>query len=142
MHDTFRSRVIFLVHLFCWKAGAVGGSGAETAAGASGGARAGGRAYGWAAGWAWLGAWSLELRDFTSRRQQDLSFESAPTPPSAGFNVTFEDLTLDTAAGAPLIIVRLTAGIDWGLYSPGITQPQGDLGPCDVALGLGPEESR
>ena len=38
-----------------------------------------------------------------------LLFESAPTPPSAGFNVTFEDLTLDTAAGAPLIFARLTA---------------------------------
>ena len=30
-------------------------------------------------------------------------------PPSAGFNVTFEDLTLYTAAGAPLIFARLTA---------------------------------
>ena len=38
-----------------------------------------------------------------------LSFESAPAPPSAGFNVTFEDLMLDTAAGAPLIFARLTA---------------------------------
>ena len=37
-----------------------------------------------------------------------LLFESAPAPPSAGFNVTFEDLTLDTAAGAPLIFARLT----------------------------------
>ena len=41
------------------------------------------------------GAWSLELRNFTSRRQQDLSFESAPTPPSAGFNVAFEDPVLN-----------------------------------------------
>jgi len=31
----------------------------------------------------------LEPRNFTGRRQQDLSFKSAPTP-SAGFNVTFE----------------------------------------------------
>ena len=38
-----------------------------------------------------------------------LLFESAPAPPFAGFNVTFEDLTLDTAAGAPLIFARLTA---------------------------------
>ena len=38
-----------------------------------------------------------------------LLFESAPAPPSAGFNVTFEDLTLYTAAGAPLIFARLTA---------------------------------
>ena len=38
-----------------------------------------------------------------------LLFESAPAPPSAGFNVTFEDWTLDTAAGAPLIFARLTA---------------------------------
>ena len=38
-----------------------------------------------------LGAWGLELKKFTSRRQQGLSFKSAPTPPSAGFNVTFED---------------------------------------------------
>ena len=35
--------------------------------------------------------------------------ESAPAPPSAGFNVTFEDSALDTAAGAPLIFARLTA---------------------------------
>ena len=33
-----------------------------------------------------------------------LLFESAPTPPSAGFNLAFGDFTLDTAAGAPLII--------------------------------------
>ena len=32
-----------------------------------------------------------------------------PPRPSASFNVTFEDLTLDTAAGAPLIFARLTA---------------------------------
>ena len=38
-----------------------------------------------------------------------LLFESAPAPPSAGFIVTFEDLTLYTAAGAPLIFARLTA---------------------------------
>ena len=30
-------------------------------------------------------------------------------PPSAGFNVTFEDLMLNTSAGAPLIFARLTA---------------------------------
>ena len=29
-----------------------------------------------------------------------------------------------------------------GLYSPGITQPQVDLGPCDLVLDLGPEESK
>ena len=38
------------------------------------------------------------------------------TPPSAGFNVTFEDLTLDTAAGAPLIFARLTA-VKTGAYT-------------------------
>ena len=38
-----------------------------------------------------------------------LLFESAPAPPSAGFNVTVEDWTLDTAAGAPLIFAQLTA---------------------------------
>ena len=38
-----------------------------------------------------------------------LLFESAPAPPSAGFNVTFEDWTLDTAAGAPPIFARLAA---------------------------------
>ena len=52
------------------------------------------------------GAWSLELgakRFHEQRTTGPLLFESAPAPPSAGFNVTFEDLTLDTAAGAPLI---------------------------------------
>ena len=38
-----------------------------------------------------------------------LLFESAPAPPSAGFNVTFEDWALNTAAEAPLIFARLTA---------------------------------
>ena len=57
-------------------------------------------------------SWSLELgaKKFHEQRTAGpLLFESAPTPPSAGFNVTFEDLTLDTAAGAPLIFARLTA---------------------------------
>ena len=66
------------------------------------------------------GAWSLELRNFTSRRQQDLSFESAPTPPSAGFNVTFEDLMLNTAAGAPPIFARLAAVKSRELKAPEI----------------------
>ena len=55
---------------------------------------------------------SLELgaKKFHEQRTTGpLLFESAPAPPSAGFNVTFEDLTLDTAAGAPLIFARLTA---------------------------------
>ena len=39
-----------------------------------------------------------------------LLIESAPAPPSAGFNVAFEDLMLNTVAGAPLIFARL-----WGL---------------------------
>ena len=52
----------------------------------------------------------MELRNFTGKGQQDLSYLRAhPPAPSAGFNVTFEDLTLDTAAGAPLIFARLTA---------------------------------
>ena len=45
-----------------------------------------------------------------------LLFESAPATPSAGYNVAFEDLALDTAAGAPLIFARLTAyrlGLIW-----------------------------
>ena len=50
----------------------------------------------------WRRGGSFELRNFTSRRQQDLSFKSAPTPPFAGFNVSFEDLMLNTSAGAPL----------------------------------------
>ena len=57
-------------------------------------------------------SWSLELgaKKFHEQRTTGpLLFESAPAPPSAGFNVTFEDLTLDTAAGAPLIFARLTA---------------------------------
>ena len=46
----------------------------------------------------------------TKVKVKDLSYLRAhPPPPSAGFNVTFEDLTLDTAAGAPLIFARLTA---------------------------------
>ena len=55
---------------------------------------------------------SLELgaKKFHEQRTTGpLLFESAPAPPSAGFNVTFEDLTLYTAAGAPLIFARLTA---------------------------------
>ena len=32
-------------------------------------------------------SWSLELRNFTSKGQQDLSLKSAPAPPFAGFNV-------------------------------------------------------
>ena len=88
---------------------------------------------------------SLELgaKKFHEQRTTGpLLFESAPAPPSAGFNVTFEDLTLDTAAGAPLIFARLTAVTAKGSIRPAPTQPQGDLGPCDVALGLGPEESK
>ena len=57
-------------------------------------------------------SWSLELgaKKFHEQRTTGpLLFESAPAPPSAGFNVTFEDWTLDTAAGAPLIFARLTA---------------------------------
>ena len=48
-----------------------------------------------------LGAWSLELgaKKFHEQRTTGpLLFESAPAPPSAGFIVTFEDWTLDTAA--------------------------------------------
>ena len=59
-----------------------------------------------------VGAWSLELgaKKFHEQRTTGpLLFESAPAPPSAGFIVTFEDLTLYTAAGAPLIFARLTA---------------------------------
>ena len=58
------------------------------------------------------GARSLELgakKFYEQRTTGPLLFESAPAPPSAGFNVTFEDWTLDTAAGAPLIFARLTA---------------------------------
>ena len=57
-------------------------------------------------------SWSLELgaKKFHEQRTTGpLLFESAPAPPSAGFNLTFEDLTLYTAAGAPLIFARLTA---------------------------------
>ena len=58
----------------------------------------------------WGLPWSLELRNFTSKGQQDLFiFRADPPPPSAGFNVTFEDLMLSTSAGAPLIFARLTA---------------------------------
>ena len=56
--------------------------------------------------------WSLELgaKKFHEQRTTGpLLFESAPAPPSAGFNVTFGDLTLNTSAGAPLIFARLTA---------------------------------
>ena len=59
-----------------------------------------------------MGSAGLELgaKKFHEQRTTGpLLFESAPAPPSAGFNVTFEDLTLDTAAGAPLIFARLTA---------------------------------
>ena len=56
------------------------------------------------------GAWSLELRNFTSKGQQDLSYLRAYPPPRptprartwrvgstrTGFNVAFEDLTLGT----------------------------------------------
>ena len=65
-----------------------------------------------ASGAAGPGAWSLELgaKKFHEQRTTGpLLFESAPAPPTAGFNVTFEDLTLYTAAGAPLIFARLTA---------------------------------
>ena len=56
--------------------------------------------------------WSLELgaKKFHEQRTTGpLLFESASAPPSAGLNVTFEDSTLDTAAGAHLIFARLTA---------------------------------
>ena len=53
------------------------------------------------------------------RTAESLLFESAPAPPSAGFNVAFEDLTLDTAAGAPLIFARLAAVKPRELKDPG-----------------------
>ena len=56
------------------------------------------------------GRLELGAKKFHEQRAKGpLLFESAPAPPSASFNVTFEDLTLDTAAGAPLIFDRLTA---------------------------------
>ena len=52
----------------------------------------------------------MERGVFTSRRQRGLFFkERTHPPPSAGFNVAFEDLVLNTAAGEPLIFARLTA---------------------------------
>ena len=49
-----------------------------------------------------------------------LLFESAPAPPSAGFNETFEDWKLDTAAGAPPIFARLAAVKSRELKAPEI----------------------
>ena len=49
-----------------------------------------------------------------------LLFESAPAPPSAGFNVTFEDLTPYTSAGAPPIFARLAAVKSRELKAPEI----------------------
>ena len=49
----------------------------------------------------------MELRIFTSKGQQDLSFKRAP--PLAGFGVSFKDLVLNTEAAAPLICARLAA---------------------------------
>ena len=57
-----------------------------------------------------MGVLELGAKKFHEQRTTGpLLFESARAPPSAGFNVTFEDLALDTAAGAPLIFARLTA---------------------------------
>ena len=88
---------------------------------------------------------SLELgaKKFHEQRTTGpLLFESAPAPPSAGFNVTFEDWTLDTAAGAPPIFARLAAVKSRELKAPEILSRRVTKGPCDLALDLCPEESR
>ena len=63
-------------------------------------------------------ALSLELINFTSKGQQGLSYLRAhPPPPSAGLNVTFEDLMLNNPIGAPPIFVRLAIVLT-GAYFP------------------------
>ena len=68
-----------------------------------------------------------------------LAFKSAPTHPSAGFNVAFEDWALDTAAGAPPNLRPTDCSLlsDKDLIRPAPTQPQGDLGGRRLGLGLG-----
>ena len=63
----------------------------------------------------------LEAKKFHEQRTTGpLLFESAPAPPSAGFNVTFEDLTPYTSAGAPPIFARLAAVKSRELKAPEI----------------------
>ena len=72
------------------------------------------------------GAWSLELRNFTSKGQQDLSLKSAPAPPFAGFNAQFkEKMALTESRPLPDALLggsslTLLENALWTFFSPGV----------------------
>ena len=51
----------------------------------------------------------LGAKKFHEQKTAGPLFQERTHPPLCGFNVAFEDLMLNTSAGAPLIFARLTA---------------------------------
>ena len=69
-------------------------------------------------------------------------FETTHAPPLCRLKRDVRGLDAEHRGRSAPYLRPADRSIDQGLYSPGITQPQGDLGPCELGLDLCPEESK